>query len=79
MTILPSAEENGKMVLGIFSHFKVQPDEVLMSNNFVAWAARNRIRIDNVKSGLDFALKEGWIAEGPNGSLALTRFGFDLM
>jgi hypothetical protein len=79
MAQLPTPEENGKTVLGIYAHFGSRPKDVLGANNFVAVAARRRIPISDIQTGLEFALAAGWIEETENGSLRLTEQGFSVM
>ena len=79
MPTVSGEKENGRMVLGIYHHFKVRPGEVLVSNNFLAWAGRNRVQVNDVQTGLDYALEAGWIFERSNGSLELTKSGFEMM
>lgn len=67
------------MVLSIYAHFNSRPGEALRSNNFIAVAARQRIRIDDLQAGLDYAAEMGWVEETENGYLKLTDKGFEMM
>jgi hypothetical protein len=79
MAALPTPEEKGMMVLQIYAHFDSQPGHVLRANNFVAVAARRRIPIADIQSGLEYAAEMKWIEETENGSLRLTERGFGAM
>jgi hypothetical protein len=79
MGALPTAEENGKLVLQIYAHFDSRPGQVLRSNNFLAVAARRRIPTADIQSGLEYAAEMKWIEETENGSLRLTERGFGAM
>jgi hypothetical protein len=79
MATLPTAEDNGRLVLGIYAHFDSKPGDVLRANNFVAVAARRRIPIADIQSGLEYAAEVKWIEETENGSLRLTHLGFAAM
>ena len=74
-----SPEENGKLVLEIYSRFDSQPGDELRANNFVAVAARRHIPMAEIQNGLDYAAKKKWIVETANGSLRLTEDGFEAM
>ncbi len=79
MATLPTPEENGHLVLGIYAHFDSRPGHALRANNFVAVAARRRIPIADVQDGLDYAAQMKWIEETENGSLRLTEGGYAAM
>jgi hypothetical protein len=79
MATLPTPEENGRQVLKIYAHFDSRPGHVLRANNFVAVAARRRIPIADIQSGLEYAAQVNWIEETENGSLRLTDRGFAAM
>ena len=51
----------------------------MRANNFVAVAARRRIPVADIQSGLDYAAQMHWIEETENGSLRLTDDGFAAM
>jgi hypothetical protein len=74
-----TAEENGKLILKIYSHFHSRPGQVLRANNFVTVAARRHIPISELQKGLDYALDVRWIEQTDNGSLRLTDRGFAAM
>ncbi len=78
---MPSAptEDAGRLVLDIYSHFKGKPGRALLANNFIAVAARRHINVADLQGGIDYATREGWIEEEPNGSLRLTEIGFQRM
>lgn len=76
MATLPTPDENGSLVLGIYAHFNSRPGHVLRANNFVAVAARRRIPMADIQSGLNYAAERGWIEKTDNGSLRLTEQGF---
>jgi hypothetical protein len=79
MAALQTPEEKGRLVLEIYSHFHSRPGHVLPANNFVAVAARRRIPIADIQSGLEYAAEKKWIEETENGSLRLTERGFGAM
>ena len=79
MATLPTPEENAKRVLEIYAHFDSRPGSLLRANNFVAVAARWRIRMTDIQQGLEYAVRQGWIEETENGSLRLTDRGFSAM
>jgi hypothetical protein len=79
MATLPTPEENAKQVLEIYAHFDSRPGRVLRANNFVAVAARWRIRMTDIQQGLEYAARQGWIEETEDGSLRLTDRGFSAM
>ena len=79
MTIAQKFEENARLVLQIYSHFGRQPGEALLANNFLAVAARRRIPVSDIQRGLDHASEVGWIEKAENGSLRLTRRGYEAM
>jgi len=79
MATLPTSEENARLVLQIYAHFDSGPGHVLRANNFVAVAARRRIPIADIQSGLEYATLVNWIEETENGSLRLTDRGFAAM
>jgi hypothetical protein len=79
MATLPTEEQNGRLVLDIYSHFHSRPGDVLRANNFIAVAARRHIRMADLQSGLNYAAKMGWVEETANGSLRLTNNGYRQM
>lgn len=79
MAKLPTPEENGRQILNIYAHFKSRPGHVLRANNFVAVAARQRIHMEDIQQGLEYAASQKWIEETDNGSLRLTELGFSKM
>jgi hypothetical protein len=70
MATLPTREENGRLVLEIYAHFKSRPGHVLRANNFVAVAARRRIPTADIQSGLEYAAEMNWIEEQRTGLCA---------
>lgn len=79
MANLRTPEQNGRLVLEIYSHFNSKAGHVLRANNFVAVAARRRIPIADIQSGLEYAATMKWIERTDNGSLRLTSSGFAAM
>ncbi|WP_156311726.1 hypothetical protein [Methylobacterium platani] len=76
MAKLPTPEESGRLVLNIYAHFNSRPGHVLRANNFVAVASRQRIHMEDIQQGLDYAASQKWIEETDNGCLRLTELGF---
>ena len=79
MATLPTPEETGHLVLEIYAQFDSRPGHALRANNFVAVAARRRIPVADIQSGLDYATQMHWIEETESGSLRLTDDGFAAM
>jgi hypothetical protein len=79
MATLPTREENGRLILQIYAHFRSRPGNALRANNFVAVAARRHIPIADIQRGLEYAAEMKWIEETENGSLRLTDIGFAAM
>ena len=75
----PLSEDKGRLVLDIYSHFRGEPGHALRANNFLAVAARRHIKVADLQDGIDYATRQGWIEDGPNGSLRLTEAGFARM
>jgi hypothetical protein len=55
---MPTPEENGMLVLEIYAGFHSRPGHVLLANHFVAVAARRRIPIADIQSGLEYAAEK---------------------
>lgn len=77
MAALPTADEKARMALLVFQHFNVRPDEVLTQGNFVAYAAKNDVRTEDLAEGIDRGYELGWFDGGPNGTIILTKAGFE--
>ena len=78
MATLPTPQELAQEILDIFvSHFKARTDDVLRVNNFLdIWPKRGHTSED-FSSGLEYAIKEGWLELLPGGSsYRLTESGF---
>ena len=79
MAVQPRPEENGRLVLNIFAHFRSEVGHVLGAKNFVAVAARRNIPMSRIQDGLDYALKTHWVEQTDSGALRLTQDGFRAM
>lgn len=78
MATLPTPEETSREILSIFvTSFNCRPEEVLRINNFHSiWHSR-RLRAEDFKSGMEFAVNKGWIEVLKGGSsFRLTASGF---
>lgn len=76
---LPTPEESARAVLSIFvDHFKVRPDGALQVKNLnLVGQTKRRLKTDDIVSGIQFSIENGWIEELPGGmSLRLTEAGF---
>lgn len=78
MATLPTPEQNGRLVLAVFEHFKSRPGHVLQPRNFISIFANNRWEMDDLKQGLAYAEEQGWIEDAQNG-IRLTEAGFAAM
>ncbi len=76
MAMLPTAEDKARKVLEIYKHFGSRPGHVLMTNNFVARAARMNLSVQDLADGLEHGMSLGWFEETPAGSMCLTEAGF---
>ena len=76
---LPTSEENARKVIEIFEHFQGRPGHVLRTGNFNAVAAKWRLAIEDINSGLEKALELGWIESTDGNSFRLTTAGFAQM
>ena len=80
MATIPTAEQSAREILAIFlSNTGCRPNEVLnFSNIQVNWNLRG-LSADDLKNGLDCAVKKNWIEllTEPNSALKITDDGFN--
>lgn len=78
MAKLLTPAETAKEILSLFvDHFNCRPDEVVQFRNFnIIWATR-RLRAEDFKPGMEYAVGEGWVEVLRNGyAFRLTASGF---
>jgi hypothetical protein len=76
MAVLATPEECARKVLRIYEHFGTRPGEGLSTQNFLAIAAVQGLRNDELIEGLRYGDEKGWFEDGPNGFVLLTKPGF---
>lgn len=76
MAPMPASEENARKVLLIYQHYGTQPGGSLMTEKFLAVSANYGISEADLLDGVRYGGEQGWLEDGPNGSMQLTAAGF---
>lgn len=76
MATLPTPEETARKILAIYARNQCRPGHCLLANVFLAQARFVGLAASDIADGLQFAMDEGWVVEGPNSGFCLTEEGF---
>jgi hypothetical protein len=76
MAILPTPDDNARMVLQIYQSFKARSGHALVESAFVRAAVKRGLVLADIQDGLIEAQRRGWIERGQNNSFVLTDLGF---
>jgi len=77
--IIPTADASARQVLSLcVNHFMTRPNGLVMVKNLhLIWQTRLHHKADELASGVDLCIENGWLEDAGNGmSLRLTEAGF---
>lgn len=76
MATLPTPEECARLVLEPFSSRNLRAGNVLQPNTILGFFANRNLPSADLRTGYDYAVTNGWIAETPGGGVELLEKGF---
>jgi len=76
MATIPSPEKNARKILAIFINRNLRSGECLRLNIFDAIWNKKGLRADDFKTGMEYAVAQGWIEVRENHMYCLTEKGF---